>query len=166
MGQERRVKKRVIKRQLHLFVHRDPCFGYKVIVTNKTESAGSIILIHNGRDSQESVFGDAKTDAGADAIPCKRIVGSQIFTFCTMMDYKLFREIQMLSTPPAPKSLPKDPAAWAFDRLDTLRHRIIQRADRLARPKGEYPRTMSANQAVREDLLHFLECSKGGCIAK
>jgi len=50
-------------------------------------------------------------------------------------------------------ALPKRPAAWAFEKLDTLRHRIIQRAGRFTRPQGELTRTMSANQAVRLDLL-------------
>lgn len=143
--------------QLHLFEPRDFCFDYKVIVTNKTESAKSVILFHNGRGSQESVFGDAKTDVGLGVIPCKRVVANQIFTLCTMMAHNLSREIQMLSTPSAPRSLPKRPAAWAFERLDTLRHRIIQRAGRLTRPSGELTLTMSANKAVRRDLLHFLD---------
>jgi hypothetical protein len=74
-----------------------------------------------------------------------------------MMAHNLSREIQMLASPPAVRSLPKRPAVWSFEKLDTLRHRIIQRAGRLIRPKGELTLTMSANQAVREDLSHFLD---------
>ena len=48
-------------------------------------------------------------------------------------------------------------AAWAFEKLDTLRHRLIQRAGRLTRPQGQLTLTMSANEAVRKDLLHFLD---------
>ena len=55
------------------------------------------------------------------------------------------------------RALPKRPAAWPFEKLDTLRHRIIQRAGRFTRPQGELTLTMSANQAVRKDLLHFLD---------
>jgi len=44
--------------------------------------------------------------------------------------------------------------------LDKLRHRIIQRAGRLTRPQRELTLTMSANQAVRKDLLHFLDVLK------
>ena len=53
--------------------------------------------------------------------------------------------------------MPKRPAAWKFKTLDTLRHRIIQRAGRLTRPQGELTLTMSANKAVRKELLHFLD---------
>jgi hypothetical protein len=49
------------------------------------------------------------------------------------------------------------PAAWKFHTLDTLRHRFIQRAGRLIRPQGNLTLIMSANPAVREDLLHFLD---------
>ncbi len=55
------------------------------------------------------------------------------------------------------RALPKRPAAWAFEKLETLRHRIIQRAGRFTRPQGELTLTMSANQAVRRDLLQFLD---------
>jgi len=30
-----------------------------LIVTNKTESAKAVVLFHNGRGSQESIFGNA-----------------------------------------------------------------------------------------------------------
>ena len=74
-----------------------------------------------------------------------------------MMAYNLSRELLMIAAPPAPRALSKRPAAWSFERLDTLRHRIIQRAGLLMRPQGELTLTMSANQAVREDLLHFID---------
>jgi len=156
------VRKKVKKQrkgplQLHLFEPRDFMFDYKVIVTNKKESAKRVILFHNGRGSQEAIFGDAKTDAALDVIPSRGLSGNQIFTLCAMMAHNLSREIQMLASPPAPRSLPKRPAAWAFEKLDTLRHRIIQRAGRLTRPQGELTLTMSANQAVQQDLLHFLD---------
>jgi hypothetical protein len=143
--------------QLHLFEPRDFCFDYRVIVTNKAESAKSVVLFHNGRGSQENIFGDAKTDAGLSVIPCKGLAANQIFTLCTMLAHNLSREIQMLVAPPAVRALPKRPTAWTFERLDTLRHRIIQRAGRLTRPNGELTLTMSANQSVRKDLLYFLD---------
>ena len=74
-----------------------------------------------------------------------------------MMAYNLSREIQMLAAPAAVRSLPKRSAVRAFEKLDTLQHRIIQRAGSLIRPKGERTLTMSANQAVREDLPHFFD---------
>jgi len=144
--------------QLHLFEPHDFDFDYKVIVTNKTESAKSVVLFHNGRGSQEAIFGDAKNDAALNVIPSKRLAGNQLFTLCAMMTHNLSREVQMLAAPgAAPRALPKRPSAWAFEKLDTLRHRIIQRAGRFIRPQGELTLTMSANQAVRQDLLHFLD---------
>jgi hypothetical protein len=143
--------------QLHLFEPRDLHFDYKVIVTNKRESAKSVVLFHNGRGSQETIFGDAKTDAALDVLPCRCLGGNQIFTLCAMMAHNLSREIQMLASPCASRSLPKRPAQWAFEKLDSLRHRIIQRAGRLTRPVGELTLTMSANHAVQQDLLHFLD---------
>jgi len=42
-----------------------------------------------------------------------------------MMAHNLSREVQILAAPAAAaRALPKRPAAWAFEKLDTLRHRI------------------------------------------
>jgi len=143
--------------QLHLFEPRDFDFTYKVIVTNKKRSAKSVVLFHNGRGSQEAIFGDAKNDSALNLIPCRGLTANQIFTLCSMMAHNLSKELQMLSSRPIRRAQPKRPAAWAFEKLDTLRHRIIQRAGRLTKPQGELTLTMSGNDAVRNDLLHFLD---------
>ena len=142
---------------MDLFEPRDFNFDYKVLVTNKGGSAKSVVLFHHGRGGQEAIFGDAKQDAALDAIPTKRLIGNQTFTLCAMVAHNLSREVQMLAAPAAARSLPKRPAAWAFEKLDTLRHRVIQRAGRFTRPQGQLSLTMSANEAVRKDLMHFLD---------
>jgi hypothetical protein len=146
--------------QLDLFEPRDFVFDYKVIVTNKTESAKSVVLFHNGRGSQEAIFGNAKNDTALGVVPCRRLFANQTFTLCAMLAHNLSREIQMIASQSAPRALAKRPAAWSFEKLDTLRHRIIQRAGRLIRPQGILTLSMSANQAVRNDLLHFLDVLK------
>jgi len=142
--------------QLRLFEPVDYDYDYKVIVTNKLESAKTVVLFHNGRGSQEAIFGDAKNDTALDIIPCRRLGANQIFTISAMMAHNLSREIQMLVRPSCSRARAKRPAAWKFEKLDTIRHRIIQRAGRLNRPQGKLTLTMSANRAVRNDLLHFL----------
>ncbi len=141
---------------LQLFEPVDFNYDYKVIVTNKPESAKSVVLFHNGRGSQEAIFGDAKNDAALDIIPCRRLAANQIFTLSAMIAHNLSREIQMLAHPSAPRALAKRPAAWKFEKLDSIRHRIIQRAGRLTRPQGKLTLTMSENRAVKNDLIHFI----------
>jgi hypothetical protein len=113
-------------------------------------------LFHHGRGGQEVICGDAKNAAALDAIPTKRLIGTQIFTLCAMMAHNLSRELQMRAAPAEARVLPKR-AAWAFEKLDTLRHRLIQQAGRFSRPQGQLTLTMSANEAVRKDLMHFLD---------
>ena len=113
-----------------------------MIVSNKQGSAKSIVLFHNGCGSQKAIFGDAKSDVALDMIPCRRLVANQAFTLCSMMAHNLSREL---------------PAMWTFQRLDTIRHKMIQRAGRLTKPASELTLTMSAHQSVRKDLLRFLE---------
>jgi len=142
--------------QLDLFepVSRD--YQYKVIVTNKTQSAKAVVLFHNGRGSQEAIFGNAKNDTALGIIPFKRLAANQVFTLASMMAHNFSKEMQMLAHPAAGRARPKRPAAWRFQNLDTIRHQIIQRAGRFTWPQGKLTLTMSSNRAVKKDLLHFM----------
>ena len=146
--------------QLKLFEPTDFQYDYKVVVTNKPESAKAVVLFHNGRGSQEAVFGDAKNHAALDSIPCRSMAANQIFTVSSMMAHNLTREMQMLAHPAAGRTRAKRPSAWKFQKLDSIRHRFIQRAGRLIRPQGKLTLVMSVNKAVQEDLLHFIDVLK------
>ena len=50
--------------QLDLFVPRSFDYDYRVVVTNKTGSARSVLLFHHGRGSQEGIFAEAKQHTG------------------------------------------------------------------------------------------------------
>jgi len=49
---------------------------------------------------------------------------------------------------------------WCFEQLGTVRRKLIQRAGRLTRPQGKLTLTMSANPAVKSELLHYLDTLK------
>ena len=143
--------------QLDLFQPRDFDYDYRVVVTNKTGSARSILRFHHGRGTQEGIFGEARQHAGLDLIPTRRLASNQIVTLCAMMAHNLGRQIQMLAASRDHYSRAKRPAAWTFQTLDTLRHRFIQRAGRLTEPQGELTLTLSRNPMAEHDLLHFLD---------
>ena len=146
--------------QLDLFEPRHIDHEYRVLVTNKRNSARSVLLFHYGRGAQEGIFAEAKQHAGLDLIPTRRLLGNQMVTLCAMMAHNLGREMQMRAQARSNYSRVKRPAAWTFQTLDTLRHRFIQRAGRLTQPKGELTLTLNSNPKVEKDLLHFLETLK------
>ncbi|MGH8490946.1 MAG: transposase [Gammaproteobacteria bacterium] len=130
------------------------------MLTNKSLSARKALAFHQGRGSQEGIFAELKTDNQLDYVPTRTWVGNQIYPLSVLLAHNLGRELQMIAHPPSRPTLEKRPALWAFVRLDTLRRRIIQRAGRLIRPQGQLTLTMSANQAVQEELLHYLAALK------
>ena len=146
--------------QLDLFEPRPIDHEYRVLVTHKRISARRVLLFHYGRGAQEGIFAEAKQQAGLDLIPTRRLLGNQMVTLCAMMAHNLGREMQMRAQARSNYSRAKRPAAWTFQTLDTLRHRFIQRAGRLTRPKGELTLTLNSNPKVEKDLLHFLETLK------
>jgi hypothetical protein len=62
----------------------------------------------------------------------------------------------MVATPPQRPTTEKRTPLWIFQELQTIRRTLVQRAGRLTRPRGQLTLTMSANAAVRDQLLHYL----------
>lgn len=147
--------------QLELFVPHDYDYEFKVILTNKPLGARKALLFHNGRGSQEGIFAELKSDNALAYVPTRNWIGNQIYLLSVLLAHNLGRELQMIAHPPSRATLEKRPAFWAFERLDTFRRRIIQRAGRLIRPQGQLTLSMSANPAVQYELLHYIEALQG-----
>lgn len=64
--------------QMDLFVPHEHGYQFKVIVTNKTESAQAVLRFHNGRGAQENIFGEVKSQCNMDYIPVRRLAGNQM----------------------------------------------------------------------------------------
>ena len=146
--------------QLDLFEPKSFDYEYKVVVTNKAGSAEAVLAFHNGRGSQEAIFGEAKSGAGLDVVCGKRLYANQCFTLCSMLAHNLGRTVQMLEKSKAKRDDAKRPALWRFEKLETLRRLIIQRAGRLIRPQGKLTLSMSANERVKADFLRTLDALK------
>lgn len=142
--------------QLDLFQPGDPYHDYRVIITNKTLRASKVIRFYHGRGAQEGLFGELKSQIQMDYVPTRREAGNRIYALAAILAHNLNRELHMIARRPCRKTTEKRAPLWSFERLDTLRHKIIQRAGRLTRPKGQLKLTMSANEAVQNDLLHIL----------
>jgi len=143
--------------QLDLFVPQVVGYEFKVVLTNKSTGARSVVDFHDGRGAQEGVFAELKSQGQLDYVPTQRLAGNQIFLLCAILAYNLNRELQMTVQPPSRGTASQRPPLWKFERLHTLRGKLLQRAGRFTAPQGRLILTMSANQAVREDLLHYME---------
>jgi hypothetical protein len=141
--------------QLDLFEPKDYEHEFKVIATNKTGSAKSVLLFHNGRGSQEKLFGEAKQHAGLDMIPTRTLCGNQLFTLAGILAHNLTRELQMRAFPADRATEPKRPAHWEFLELGTIRQRLLHLAGRFTRPGNELTLTLNENETVRAELMHY-----------
>lgn len=142
--------------QLDLFEPQDFEFDYRVIATNKTESAKTVIGFHHGRGSQEKMLGEGKQNVALDLVATRRKLGNLMYTLAGMMAYNLSRELQMNADPPTRGTRRKRPARWNFLSLGTLRQRLLHRAGALIRPKGQLTLVVNANPVVEREMLHYL----------
>jgi hypothetical protein len=143
--------------QLDLFVPQQTGYEFKVIATNKTVSPATILAFHNGRGAQEGLFAQLKTQCQLDYVPCRRLVGNQLFLHAAVLAHNLGRELQMATRPPERATTPTRMALWSFRELQTLRRTLFMRAGRLTRPQGELTLTLSANADVKAEFLHYLD---------
>jgi len=143
--------------QLDLFELNDYEHEYKVIVTNRWDTASALIRFHEGRGSQEALFGELKSHCQMDYIPVRTRVGNQLYLFATVFAHNLTRELQMQVDSPTRLDCPKRAPLWCFRELQTLRRTFIQRAGRIIRPGGKPTLSMHDNPAVKSDLLHYYE---------
>lgn len=148
------VRQRSLRRkagpvQLDLFEPRSTEYNYKVIVTNKTRSAKSVMLFHHGRGSQEGIIGEAKSSAMMDYVPTRSWAGNLFYMMALIMAHNATRELQMQTKPRVRGTNPKRAALWLFEKLETLRNKLIRRAGRVHYPDGRLTLTMSTNEAVQ-----------------
>jgi hypothetical protein len=143
--------------QLDLFIPREYGYAFKVIVNNKPVGAKKALVFHHGRGSQEGYFAELKSQCQMDYIPVRRLCGNQLYLMTGVLAHNVIRELQMIARPPERGTTEKRSPLWMFEQLATLRNRLLQRARRLTEPQKKLTLTMSANEAVQKDLLHFLE---------
>ena len=115
--------------------------------------------MHNGRGSQEGIFGELKSHSPMDYVPTRRWNGNQVYLLSALFTHNLARELQMITRAPDRSTQQKRPALWEFEQLNTLRHRIIQRAGRLIRPQGKLTLSMASNEATENDMLQILDAT-------
>jgi len=136
--------------QLDLFEPVEEGLEYKVVVTNKKGRAGGVVRFHEGRGSQEKLFGEIKPQAQMGYIPSRRRVANEVYMLSSIMAHNLGRELQMRTGRPGRRTDAKRAARWAFDELATLRKQIVQRAGRLVRPAGKLTLVFGTNPKVKK----------------
>ncbi|HIC33825.1 MAG TPA: IS1380 family transposase [Gammaproteobacteria bacterium] len=143
--------------QLDLFEPYEYGHEFKVIVTNKGVGAQAIVEYHEGRGSQENVFGQLKTQCQMDYIPVRTCTGNQIYLLATVFAHNLVRELQMITQPRERGTTRGRAALWVFEQVDTLRKTVVQRAGRLTQPHGRLTLTICRGKRLKAQLLQILE---------
>ena len=143
--------------QLDLFIPYAHNYEFQVIVTNKTITALHVAAFHHGRGSQEAVFAELKSQGHMDYVPTRTLFGNQTYLLAVLLAHNLNRELQMEVGAQERTTTQKRAPLWVFEKLSSLRQRLIQRAGRLTRPHGVLTLTVGANPAAREDLVGHLQ---------
>jgi hypothetical protein len=143
--------------QLDMFIPHEYGYEFKVIITNKQIAAKKVLMYHHGRAAQEGIFGELKSQGQMDYIAVRRLYGNQMYMMAAIIAHNLNRELQMTVKPEDRGTTEKRAPLWKFQEIGTIRQRLLQRAGRLTEPQGKLTLTMSGNDAVKRDLLYFLD---------
>ena len=143
--------------QLDLFEPYEYGYEFKVIITNKTLGASGVVSYHEGRGSQEGIFGELKSHCQMDYIPVRTRCGNELFLLAGLFAFNLIRDLQMETASPVRKTNSKRNTLWIFEQVATIRKTILQRAGRLSRPEGKLTLTFCAGKMLKQRVLHILE---------
>lgn len=144
--------------QLDLFEPYEEGFDFKVIVTNRTVEAGAVATFHEGRGSQEGIFGELKTQCALGHVPVRRREGNQMYLLAGLFAHNLMREWQMWLREPVRGTTPGRAALWAFEKIETIRMTLLYRAGRFTRPSGILTLTVAGDATTRAGFLTALRC--------
>jgi Transposase DDE domain group 1 len=143
--------------QLDLFEPYEYGYEFKVIVTNKELTASNLVAYHSGRGSQEGVFGELKTQCQMDYIPVRTRCGNEMYLLASLFAYNLIRDLQMQLEPPTRTTNRKRSALWQFERVETFRRTVLQRAGRLSSPSGKLILTFCTGKNLKQRVLQIFE---------
>ena len=143
--------------QLDLFVPYEYGYEFKVIVTNKDLTAAAVVDYHGGRGSQEGIFGELKTNCQMDYIPVRRRLGNEMYLLASVFAFNLVRDLQMQTGPPTRTTTRKRPPLWVFEKVQTFRRTVLQRAGRLSTPSGKLVLTFCAGKNLKHRVLQIFQ---------
>jgi hypothetical protein len=135
-------------------------FDHRVVVTNRTSSANSVLKFHHGRGCQERIFSEAKSMAQLDYVPFQRLISNQVFCLTAMLTHNLTRELQMQVKDRDCGTTQKRNTHWKFETLATIRQNLIHRAGILKRPQGRLTLALNANPTVEKEFERYLTALK------
>ena len=76
-------------------------YDFKVVVTNKDLSPKKVVAFHEGRGSQEGIFGELKSHCQMGYVPVRTWLGNQTYLLAGLMAHNLLRELQMRTSAPS-----------------------------------------------------------------
>ena len=142
--------------QLDLFVPHVHGWEFKVVVTNRRVKAKAVVAFHDGRGSQEALFGELKSQCGMGHVPTRKLAGNRLYALAAILAHNLTRELQMACRPPQRGTTPKRAALWAFERMRTVRLRLVRRPGRFVRPQRKPVLSMNADADVEAEMSFYL----------
>lgn len=114
-------------------------------------------MSRKGRGSQEGVFAELKLHCQMDYIPVGTRRGNQLFLLAGLFAFNLVRDLQMQMEPPQRTTTRKRAPLWVFEKVDTLRKTVFQRAGPLTRPAGALILTFCAGKNLKQRVTQILE---------
>lgn len=84
-------------------------------------------------------------------------MGNQIYMWSALLAHNMGREMQMIANEKVRGTTEKRATRWVFDKIDTIRKNLIQRAGRITFPQGKLTLSLNANDVVEYEFNHYMD---------
>lgn len=145
----KRVRHRSRKNfQLDLFDPADGYYEYSAVATNKTLNGRNLWAFMNGRGSHEKAYAELKNGMAFDTVPTSHYGANSAWQVLSVLAFNLMKGFQVSTTASSRGRSRKRRALYAFETIQTLRYKWINRAGLLVRPDGYQTLDVGRNPEV------------------
>ena len=136
--------------QLDLFDPADGYYEYSAVATNKTLNGRNLWAFMNGRGSHEKAYAELKSGFAFDTVPTSHYGANSAWQVLSVLAFNLMKGFQVATTASLRSKSRKRRAVYAFEAIQTMRYKWINRAGLMVQPDGYRTLDVGNNSEVEK----------------
>ena len=136
--------------QLDLFDPADGHYEYSAVATNKTLNGRNLWAFMNGRGSHEKAYAELKSGFAFDTVPTSHYGANSAWQVLSVLAFNLMKGFQVATTASLRSKSRKRRAVYAFEAIQTMRYKWINRAGLMVQPDGYRTLDVGNNSEVEK----------------
>ncbi|WP_088918096.1 hypothetical protein [Granulosicoccus antarcticus] len=141
--------------QLDLFDPDDGHYEYSAVASNKSLSGKALWKFMSGRGTHEKVYGELKSGFAFAAVPTQNYHANSAWQLLNLMAFNINRSMQATANGVKIARTQKRRTLLRYEHINTLRQRLIHRAELLLNVSDKAVLDLGANDSVLKNFIRW-----------